>query len=234
MRSTTTSSVAAAGQARHVHVVERDRAPVEQQAAESLAPQRVECRRDGVARRGRGAVRVPFASRSRCRSHSHAGGPSPPLPHRTGPNPRPCPRPRLPWPTRCRSARRRPTTRPASRSRRAGACPRATRRAAWPRLRPSRESRRGRTSGTPSARCAHTAAAGSRGSRSSCRPSSAGCGCCSSAGWRWPGRCPRSHRRRASPCARGTGGRTPTATRHTGAAPRRRSCRRPATTCPTR
>ena len=43
----------------------------------------------------------------------------------------------------------------------------------------------------------------------------------------------RSDRRPASPSARGTGARTPTATRHSGAALRRRSCRRRATTCPT-
>ena len=34
--------------------------------------------------------------------------------------------------------------------------------------------------------------------------------------------------------ARGTAGRTPTATRRSGAAPRRRSCRRPGSTCPSR
>ena len=83
-------------------------------------------------------------------------------------------------------------------------------------------------------RRARTAAACSRGSRWSCRPSSAGCGRCSSAGWRWPGRCPRCDRRPASPSARGTAGRRPTATRRSGAALRRRSCRRRATTCPSR
>ena len=44
---------------------------------------------------------------------------------------------------------------------------------------------------------------------------------------------PRSDRRPASPSARGTAGRTPTATRRTVAGPPRRSCRRRATTCPT-
>ena len=64
------------------------------------------------------------------------------------------------------------------------------------------------------------------------RPSTADCGCCSSGGWRSPGRCPRSNRRPASPSARGTAGRRPTATRRSAAALRRRSCRRRATTCP--
>ena len=41
-------------------------------------------------------------------------------------------------------------------------------------------------------------------------------------------------RRRASPSARGTGGRRPTATRRSAAGPRRRWCRRRATTSPTR
>ena len=45
---------------------------------------------------------------------------------------------------------------------------------------------------------------------------------------------PRCSRRRASPSGRGTGGRRPTAIRRSAAAPRRRSCRRPATTCPSR
>ena len=60
------------------------------------------------------------------------------------------------------------------------------------------------------------------------------CGCCSSAGWRSPGRSPRCCRRPASPSARGTAGRRPTATRRSGAALRRRWCRRRATTCPSR
>ena len=60
------------------------------------------------------------------------------------------------------------------------------------------------------------------------------CGRCSSAGWRWPGRCPRCDRRPAFPSARGTAARRPTATRRSGAALPRRSCRTPATTCPSR
>ena len=91
-----------------------------------------------------------------------------------------------------------------------------------------------RSSGRSSGRPGRRAGAGSRGSRSSCRPSSAGSGCCSSGGSRSPGRCPRSNRRPASPSARGTGGRRPTATRRSAAALRRRSCRRPATTCRSR
>ncbi len=47
-------------------------------------------------------------------------------------------------------------------------------------------------------------------------------------------RCPQSNRRPASPSARGTAGRRPTATRRSGAGLRRRSCRRRATICPTR
>ena len=85
-----------------------------------------------------------------------------------------------------------------------------------------------------SARPARTAAACSRGSRSSCRRSTADCGCCSSAGSRSPARCRRCDRRPASPCARGTGGRRRTAIRRSGAALRRRSCRRRATTFPIR
>ena len=49
----------------------------------------------------------------------------------------------------------------------------------------------GRSCGRTSGRRARRAAACSRGSRWSCRPSSADCGCCSSAGWRSPGRCRR-------------------------------------------
>ena len=44
----------------------------------------------------------------------------------------------------------------------------------------------------------------------------------------------RSSRRRASPSSAGTGARTPTATRRTGAGPRRRSCRRRGSTSPSR
>ncbi len=92
----------------------------------------------------------------------------------------------------------------------------------------------GRTAGRPSGRPAPRAGGGSRGSRWSCRPWNAGCGCCSSGGWRWPARSPRSRRRPASPSARGTAARRPTGTRRSGAAPRRRWCRRRATTSPTR
>ena len=125
--------------------------------------------------------------------------------------------------------------RPASRSRSAAACPRgsaARRRATTSAV--SRDDLAARTAGRTSGRRAPTAGACSRGSRSSCRRSSAGCGCCSSGGSRSPGRCPRCGRRRASPSARGTAGRRPTATRRSAAALRRRSCRRRATTCPTR
>ena len=54
----------------------------------------------------------------------------------------------------------------------------------------------------------------------------------SSARSRSPGESPRSSRRRASPSARGTAARRPRATRRSVAGPRRRSCRTPATTCP--
>ena len=151
---------------------------------------------------------------------------------------------RLPAIGGVRRSRRRPvgwrgvsgTPRRACRTRRAGVCPSgsAARRRAT-RHRPSR----GLTSSPqlPADTCARRApraGACSRESRSWCRRSSAGCGCCSSGGSRWPGRCPRSGRRRASPSARGTAARTPTATRRSGAGLRRRSCRRRATTCPTR
>ena len=116
----------------------------------------------------------------------------------------------------------------------AGACPPAARPAGAPRPRPSRARLRARTCGRTSGRRARTAAACSRESRSSCRRSSADCGCCSSGGWRSPARCRRCDRRRASPSARGTAGRRPTAIRRSAAALRRRSCRRRATTCPTR
>jgi len=53
-----------------------------------------------------------------------------------------------------------------------------------------------RTAGTQSCRCARTAAAGSRGSRWWWPPSIAGCGWCSSGGWRSPARRRRSDRRR--------------------------------------
>src|ERR1051325_5311061 len=43
---------------------------------------------------------------------------------------------------------------------------------------------------------------------------------------------PRSNRHRASASARGTAGRRPTGSRHSGAGPRHRSCRRRARTCP--
>ena len=107
---------------------------------------------------------------------------------------------------------------------------RAARRAAARRLPPSRARLRGRSCGRTSARRARTAAACSRESRSSCRRSTADCGCCSSGGSRSPARCRRCDRRRASPSARGTAARRPTATRRIGAALRRRSCRRRATT----
>ena len=71
--------------------------------------------------------------------------------------------------------------------------PRALRqreRAGRPPTRATRARPRVRTAGRSSGRRAPRAAAGSRGSRSSCRRSIADCGCCSSAGWRWPARCP--------------------------------------------
>ena len=103
------------------------------------------------------------------------------------------------------------------------------------RRRPATRARpRVRTAGRRCGRRAPTAAAGSHEFRWSCRPSSADCGCCSSAGWRSPARCPRCRRRPASPSARGTGGRRPKATRRSGAGLRRRWCRRRARICPSR
>ena len=66
------------------------------------------------------------------------------------------------------------------------------------------------------------------------RPSTGDCGCCSSGGSRSPDRCPQSSRCRASPSARGTAGRRRTAIRRSAADPRRRWCRRRATTSPSR
>ena len=60
--------------------------------------------------------------------------------------------------------------------------------AASPRPRPFRGSLPCRSRGRRCARRARRGAAGSRGSRSSSRPWTAGSGCCSSAGWRSPGR----------------------------------------------
>ena len=56
----------------------------------------------------------------------------------------------------------------------------------------------------------------------------------SSARWRWPATGRRSGRRPASASSPGTGAHRPTGSRHSGAGPRRRSCRRRATTCPSR
>ena len=79
---------------------------------------------------------------------------------------------------------------------------------------------------------APTAAADSRRSPSRCRRSSATSSSGSSARSRRPETAPRPSRRRASPSARGTAARTPTAIRRSGAGLRRRSCRTPARTCP--
>ena len=89
----------------------------------------------------------------------------------------------------------------------------------------------GRRPGSAAGRRARRAAAGSRRSRSPCRPSSAGCARSSSGRSRSPARARRSSRRRASPSSAGTGARRPRATRRSAAGPRRRSCRRPGTTC---
>ncbi len=95
------------------------------------------------------------------------------------------------------------------------------------RVRPAR-----RTAGSRCGRRAPRAGAGSRTARWRWRRWSAGCGWCSSGGWRWAARGRRSRRRPASPCAPGTGARRRRATRRSAAGPRRRWCRRPATTCP--
>ncbi len=81
--------------------------------------------------------------------------------------------------------------RPACRSRSAGACPAAAP-ASW---RATTSARLAHDFAAAAAadtcgRRARTAAACSRGSRSSCRRSSADCGCCSSGGWRWPAQMP--------------------------------------------
>ena len=56
----------------------------------------------------------------------------------------------------------------------------------------------------------------------------------SSGRWRRPATAPRCGRRRACPSGRGTAARTPRGTRRSAAAPRRRWCRRPASSCPSR
>ena len=89
-----------------------------------------------------------------------------------------------------------------------------------------------RTAGSRCGPRARRAGADSRRSRWPWPRWSAGCGWCSSAGWRRPGRCRRSHRRPASRCAPGTAARRRRATPRSGAGPRRRWCRRRATTCP--
>ena len=103
-----------------------------------------------------------------------------------------------------------------------------------PRPRRSRGSLPCRTAGRRSGRRGRTAGAGSRESRWSSRPSIAGCGCCSSGGSRSPGRCPRwidvglLHPLEELP---GVG------RQRLDVAPlalRRKSCRRPATTCRSR
>ncbi len=92
-------------------------------------------------------------------------------------------------------------------------------RAVAPRPRPSRAPPRDRSRGRASGRRARTTASCSRGFRSSCRRWSADCGCCFSDGWRWPAKCRRCDRRRASPCARETAARTPTAIRRSDRCP---------------
>ena len=76
-----------------------------------------------------------------------------------------------------------------------------------------------------------TAGAGSRRSRSPCRRSSAGSSRSSSARWRSPATALRWNRHRASASAPGTGGHRPRATRHSGAGPRHRWCRRRGRIC---
>ena len=51
---------------------------------------------------------------------------------------------------------------------------------------------------------------------------------------RWPAGCRRSGRRRACRASRGTGGCRPRRSRRSAAGPRRRACRRPASSCPSR
>ena len=121
-----------------------------------------------------------------------------------------------------------------SRSRSEAAYRRAARQAASRRPRSFRESLPVRTAGNTFCRLARTAVACSRGFPWSFRPSNADFECCSSGGSQWRGRCLRCGRRPASPCARGTAAHRPTTTRRIYAAPPRRSCRRRATTSPTR
>ncbi len=206
----------AIGKRRRIDIVERDGAAVHQQARETLLAQSVDRRRHRSG--GRGSSRELGRWRS----------PQSLLLPRCRPTAPPARRP----PVRVR--RQRSSRRPASRSRAAAASLTATAPAGWRRLRPFHGRLRGRSFGSMSGRRGRTAAACSRGSPSSCRRSSAGCGRCSSAGWRSRARCRRCDRRPASPSARETGGRTPTAIRRTAAVPRRRSYRRPMTTFPSR
>ena len=214
-RSTTTCSIWPVGQRRRVHVVERDGAAVDEQPAEALALQR---------RRVAAATAAP--SRTTV-NHSNLCEPSSSAVARSA---RALRRPFRPCVRRGRAVAhdRQVEADQQARARR------QARRVAPRRPRPSRAPPRGRSCGRTCGRPARTAAACSRGSPSSCRRSTADCGCCSSAGSRSPARCRRCDRRPASPSARGTAARTRTATRRSGAVLRRRSCRRRATTCPIR
>ena len=60
------------------------------------------------------------------------------------------------------------------------------------------------------------------------------CGWSTSDRWKWPGKGPRCSPRPASPSVPGTAARRRTAIPCSAAAPPRRSCQRPATTCPSR
>ncbi len=90
----------------------------------------------------------------------------------------------------------------------------------------------GRTSSSAARRWRRRARAGSRGPRSPCPRWSAGCCSPPSARWRWWARAPGASRTSASPSARGTAGRRPRGSRRSAAVPRRRGCRRPASSCP--
>ena len=94
----------------------------------------------------------------------------------------------------------------------------------------TRTSQFGQTSG----RRARRAGAGNRSTRWRWRRWSADCAWCFSAGSRRPEQCRRYPRHPAFPSAPETGARKRRAIRHSAAAPRRKSCRKPATICRTR